>query len=200
VPRRRGKSEPPLEAALEALRRALDETGARWMVIGGIAVIARGVHRLTTDIDATVRGDDIDVGVLLQVLSRHGIEPRIKDAEAFARTNLVLILQHTNTGVSLDVSLAWTGFEHAALAARTDRRFGRISVPMPTVEALVIYKVIAARPKDLEDAETLLLLYPAIDVAEIRRWVTALAEGADLPELLDGLDRVVASVQRASEP
>jgi hypothetical protein len=33
------------------------------MVIGGIAVIARGVRRLTTDIDAAVRGDAISHGL-----------------------------------------------------------------------------------------------------------------------------------------
>ena len=34
---------PPLEAAIEALATALREAGAPFMLIGGIAVIARGV-------------------------------------------------------------------------------------------------------------------------------------------------------------
>jgi hypothetical protein len=40
------------------------------MVIGGIAVIARGVRRMTTDIDAAVRGDRIDVAALVRALAK----------------------------------------------------------------------------------------------------------------------------------
>jgi len=46
-----------LEVAFADLGSALTATGVPWMVIGGIAVIARGVRRMTTDIDAAVRGD-----------------------------------------------------------------------------------------------------------------------------------------------
>jgi len=59
VPGKRAKGERLLEDALAAPTRALDEAGAPWMVIGGIAVIAHGVRRFTTDIDAAVLGDAI---------------------------------------------------------------------------------------------------------------------------------------------
>ena len=45
------------------------------MVIGGVAVIAHGVRRLTTDVDAVVRGDAITAEALIDVFARHGIEP-----------------------------------------------------------------------------------------------------------------------------
>jgi hypothetical protein len=45
MPGKRAKGERLLEDALAALARALDETGAPWMIIGGIAVIAHGVRR-----------------------------------------------------------------------------------------------------------------------------------------------------------
>ena len=95
-----------LEDALRALRDGLDEAGAPWMIIGGIAGIARGVTRFTTDIDAAVRGDLVSVRALIDHLARHQISPRIDDAVAFAEQNLVLLLRHTPTGVDLDVSLA----------------------------------------------------------------------------------------------
>ena len=64
------------------------------MVIGGIAVIARGVRRMTTDIDAVVRGGAIEISELLRVLARHAFRPRIDDVKAFAEKNLVLLLRH----------------------------------------------------------------------------------------------------------
>lgn len=141
---RSGKGERRLEAALAALRKALDETEAPWMVIGGIALIARGVRRLTTDIDAVVRGDLVDISRLLTVLARNAIVPRIEDAAEFAEQNLVLLVRHRPTGVDLDLSFAWTSFELEAIEARALARYGTQSAPMATPEDLVILKAMAA--------------------------------------------------------
>lgn len=40
------------------------------MVIGGIAVIAHGVQRMTTDIDAVVQGDRVRLADLLTALEQ----------------------------------------------------------------------------------------------------------------------------------
>jgi hypothetical protein len=186
-----------LEDALAALAKALDATRAPWMVIGAIAAISRGVRRLTTDIDATVRGDAVTIDGLLAELARHAIRPRIDDAAAFAEENLVLLLRHTPTGVDLDVSLAWSAFEHDALATCTEARFGRVRAPMSTPEALVVFKAVAGRPKDEEDAATLLLLHSTIDVARARRRVAELADLAGAPEILEGFERIVARARGA---
>jgi hypothetical protein len=55
-----------LEQALAALRDALADMEVPWMVIGGIAAVAHGVHRLTTDIDAVLWGNGVDVRPLLR--------------------------------------------------------------------------------------------------------------------------------------
>jgi hypothetical protein len=192
VPAKRSKAERLLEDALAALAGALDEAGAPWMVIGGIAVIAHGVRRFTTDIDAAVRGDAIAVDDLLASLARHDIVPRIPDATAFAQANLVLLVRHAATGVDLDVSLAWSSFEHDALAACRKTRFGRVRAPMSRPEDLVVFKAIAGRPKDAQDMEALLVLHPSIDVARLRRRVEELAVLAEAPELVVGFDAAVA--------
>jgi hypothetical protein len=69
-----------LEDALAALSRALSDAGAPWTIIDGIAIIARGVRRFTTDIDAAVRGDAVRPDELIETLERHDILPRIEDA------------------------------------------------------------------------------------------------------------------------
>jgi hypothetical protein len=60
------------------------------------------------DIDATVRGDQADVGSLVKALAKKRIVPRIGNAERFASESLVLLLRHGPTGVEFDVSMAWT--------------------------------------------------------------------------------------------
>ncbi len=186
-----GRGERKLEQALSDFASALHGTGVPWMVIGGIAVIARGVRRMTTDIDAVVRGDRTSPGALLRALANHGIVPRIENAEAFALETFVLLLRHEPTGVEFDVSLAWTAFEHEALEARTDAKYGSVMAPMARAEDLVLYKAFAARPRDIEDATTLLLMYRDIDLTRVRRRLGELAALADRPALVTGLEAMI---------
>ena len=183
-----------LERAFSALAGALGRTGVPFMVIGGVAVIAYGVKRLTTDVDAVVQGGAVDVPALLRALARAGIASRIEHVERFARENLVLLMRHVETGVELDVSLGFTRFELEALASRKLVRFGRARAPMARPEDLVIFKALAGRPKDIDDATALLILHRDIDVARVRDRVAELAMLAEAPELIDGLEAVIARV------
>lgn len=115
----------------------------------------------------------------------------LRDARAFAERNLVLLLRHDPTGVDLDVSLGWTGFEQEALAARTAVSFGALSLPMTRPEDLLIFKAMAARPKDLEDAAALLALHPGVNLERVRARLGELARLVDAPELVDGLEEIV---------
>jgi hypothetical protein len=150
------------------------------------------VRRFTTDIDATVRGDAMEPKKLVKLFARHAIVPRIAGAVAFAEANLVLLLRHRPTGVDLDISFAWSTFEHEALAACTMTDFGNVSVPMSSPEDLIVFKAIAARPKDVEDVQALLALYPKLDAARVRRRIAQLALLAEAPELVSAFDATVA--------
>jgi hypothetical protein len=194
VRRRRGRGERRLEDALEALGRALNALDVPWMLIGGLAVIARGVRRFTTDIDAVVQGDAVDLDALLRSLSRNNIVPRVPDAKVFATANLILLVIHEPSGVELDVSLGWTGFEQEALDARSPVAFGPLRIPTASAEDLIIFKIVAAREIDLQDATTLLILYPKIDLVRIRKRVRELAELMEEPVRIATLERLVRDV------
>ena len=192
--------ERQLEVALRDLASALTATGAQWMIIGGIAVIARGVRRFTADIDAAIRGDEIQIRSLTTALAKQRIVPRIAGAEAFARESLVLLLRHEPSGVDFDVSLAWTDFEREAIAAATVESFGTVKAPMAQPADLIVFKSIAGRGKDLEDVTALLALYPDLDLARIRRRVHELATMADAPELGVGLETAIAAARNVVGP
>ena len=44
---------PPVEADVVALCRELNQRGARYVVVGGFAIIAAGLPRLTADVNGT---------------------------------------------------------------------------------------------------------------------------------------------------
>jgi hypothetical protein len=108
----------PKACTSEALRRSSSgrsrprtmrssERACRFMMIGGIAVIAHGVKRLTTDVDIVGEGASANLEALLLALATKGINPRIPDVERFARQNLVPLMAHEATGVELDISLGF---------------------------------------------------------------------------------------------
>jgi hypothetical protein len=179
-------------SALRALGDSLEEFGAPWLVIGGVAVIAAGVPRLTGDIDATLWAPGVDPEVLLDLLRIHRIVPRISDAVTFAKERQVLLVQHEPSGVPVDLSLAWLPFEEEAIRCGVEGDYAGVRIRLPRPEDLIIYKLVAARPRDLDDAEKLLLLYGgSLDVPRIRRVVREFAEVLEDPARLEALERLL---------
>jgi hypothetical protein len=178
--------------ALAALDRTLRRLAAPAMIIGGIAVIARGVPRQTVDIDATIWGEAITIDQLVAELARDGIVPRTADAGEFARRHQVLLLRHASTGTPLEISLAWLPFEREALNRSSEVDFGGVAIRVAAVEDLVIYKAVAWRDRDRADIERLLVQHgTGIDLARIRGVIGEFADALDDPGRIDEFDALV---------
>ncbi len=187
--------ESPLLGALEALADALTESRAPAMIIGGIAVIARGVPRQTVDVDATVWGDAVSIEALVEVFHHHHIVPRIADALTFARDRQVLLLRHLDSDTPIEVTFASLPFEREAIGRATRVDFGGVQVAVAVPEDLVVYKAVAWRDRDRSDIERLLLLHgPSIDLERVRRIVAEFAEALEEPQRLAELDALIARV------
>jgi hypothetical protein len=177
---------------LAALGAALEEIGAPAMVIGGIAVIARGVPRQTVDVDATVWAAAVDLDTLARGLARHGIVPRTADALEFARRQQVLLLRHEPSGTPMEVSLAWLPFERDALDRATLVDFGGVRIRVAAPEDLVVYKAVAWRERDRADIERLLARHASrIDLGRVRSLVREFAHALDEPERVAAFDAIV---------
>lgn len=174
---------PVLVAAVEVLA-IFREIGRRACIIGGVALQRWGQPRVTTDVDATVLALYGDERTVIAELLRR-FEKRIDNAEQFAVNRRVLLLRASN-GVSVDISLAAFDFEIEALDRATDwKPSGTASLVTCSAEDLVVYKLVAARPRDLVDMESVVLRQGArLDVARIRHWGRQFAELKEEPDLL----------------
>jgi predicted nucleotidyltransferase len=182
----------PLLEALASLERALVAVGAPHMIIGGIAVIARGVVRQTDDVDATVWAEGAPLAELIEKLREEGITGRIPDLEAFARDRQVLLLRHEDSRTPMEVTLAWLPFEREALARAEPISLQKVTVPVAQAEDLVIYKAIAWRDRDRADIERLVRLHRGkIDLHRVREIVQQFAEALDEPTRIQDLDRLI---------
>lgn len=62
--------------SVEAIVRGWNEAGVRYMIAGGLAVVAHGYLRFTADFDAILDMDEENLWRALQVLEREGYVPR----------------------------------------------------------------------------------------------------------------------------
>jgi len=175
------------------VQEALDEIGAPAMIIGGMAVIAHGIPRLTRDIDATVWGEGLDVDRVLERLAAHQILPRISDAASFARQHQVFLLRHGPSGTPIDLTLAWLPFEEEALARATQEPFADLSIRVVRAEDLIVFKAVAWREQDRADVERLLLRYgKSINLDRVRDLVRQFAEALEEPDRIEAFDRILS--------
>ncbi len=126
----------PLLEAMAALERGLQRIGLPHMLIGGLAVIARGVPRDTRDIDATIWAPDLDLAKLVEALAAERVVGRIPDLEDFARQAQVLLLVHEPTKTPMEVTLAWLPFEKEAIDRAERMKLGGVELPVAVAEDL----------------------------------------------------------------
>ncbi len=70
---------------MEAVWRALNDAGVRYLVAGGVAVYAHGYARLTKDLDLVVQLDSSNINRAFAALAGLGYQPTVPvTAEAFA--------------------------------------------------------------------------------------------------------------------
>jgi len=96
---------------LAALQRLLTHFDSQGVIIDGIAASLLGQPRFTADLDAVILLSTNDLPNLIEVAVQEGMVGRIADAEAFARKNRVLLLQHQSSGIKIDISLGILPFE-----------------------------------------------------------------------------------------
>lgn len=182
----------PLASPLRDLVRWLDGRREPYAVIGGVAASLLGKPRVTGDIDAVILTDERKLAALLVDAKSHGFAARVDDAAVRARANRVVQLQHIGDKVNVDLSLAGIAFERLLIErARRVPALG-VKVPLARAEELIPMKVLAFRGRDVTDIETLLDANPRVDLKEVRRWVKLLAEAAELPEIVERFEALMA--------
>lgn len=184
---------PALLDALRGLQDALSREGLRWYVFGAQAVVLYGQPRLTVDLDVTVEATLERAVPLLASLHDHGFDSRAPDPEALLRRARVLALVHRPSGFAIDIVVAGPGLEEEFLA---NRRFvvvgGDLEVPVISPEDLVVTKILAGRPKDLDDVRGVLREQgDGLDLERSRRFLRALEEALGRGDLVGTLDRLV---------
>jgi predicted nucleotidyltransferase len=150
------------------------------MIIGGQAVLIYGEPRLTRDIDLTVGLGPDRLDDLLAVVSEIGLQPLV-DAEIFTRQTLVLPCEDHDTLQRVDFILSLSDYERAALQRTRTITIAGAPVRFAAPEDVIIHKLVAGRPRDLEDVAAIAAKTTALDVDYMTRWLRVFEADAQRP-------------------
>ena len=144
------------------------------MVTGGQVTLQYGIPRFTQAIDLTVALTPEDSPSVVSA-----IEDRVlpNDMERFVKQTWVLPLQHKGTKVRVDVIFSATQLERKAIKRARKIQMEDTTINYIPPEGLVVQKLIAGRPKDLEDAKGILKVQgEGINRDRIERLIRSLAQ------------------------
>ena len=161
-----------------------------YMIIGGQAVLLYGEPRLTRDIDVTIGADVSWLPDLLRAVEDIGLTPLPEEVDSFVNRTMVLPTRHHESGIRVDFIFAFTPYEIEAIARAHKVPLGGQKVAFAQAEDLIIHKIFAGRPRDLEDVRSVLVRNPDVDADYIRRWLRQFdesVEGGSFTEVFDGI-------------
>jgi predicted nucleotidyltransferase len=125
------------------------------MVIGGYAVAYYGESRFTEDIDITL-GIDINYLEELLTILNDEFTTRVKDVHNFVEKTNTLPIQDIHNSVKVDLIFSFIEFERMAIKRAESMYLDNIEIQMISASDLIIYKLLAARERDLEDVKSIM--------------------------------------------
>jgi predicted nucleotidyltransferase len=160
---------------LKTIALALDGKRIPYMIIGGQAVLLHGEPRMTRDIDVTVGISTEEIDQMLDVVESIQLNPLVDPYDFTSRT-MVLPCQDPESHIRVDFIFSFSPYERQAMERVRLVDIEGVSVKFASAEDLVIHKVFAGRPRDMEDVKSVLIKNPEMDTRYIRQWLNELAE------------------------
>ena len=182
---------PDFGRFLGALSRALDGGDLPFMVIGGQAVLVHGQPRLTQDIDVTLGVEPDHLDKVLEICEQLELDPLPEELESFVMETFVLPALQRETRIRVDFVFSTTAYERQAIQRAVRVEIDRTEVPFATAEDLILHKLFAGRPRDLEDARGVVRRKGhQLDWAYLARWARDLASAPGREQLEEQVEKL----------
>lgn len=160
-----------LNKLLKAVTEEITHNNVPYMLIGGQAVLIYGEPRLTKDIDITLGAGAEAYKILLNIVQKLNLKILISDPLPFMKRTLVLPVSDEESGFRIDFIFSYTPYERQAIDRAVTKEIDNAKIKFASLEDLVIHKIFAGRPRDIEDVKNVLLKNPVFDKNYIEKWL-----------------------------
>lgn len=174
------------------------ERGVQWYLFGAQAAIVWGSPRLSADVDVTASLDRAGLDGFIGTMRNHGFDIVFGDPEFIDRTRVIPFV-HRHSRMPLDVVLSGPGLEEEFLQRALSVDVAGTLVPVISPEDLIVTKILAGRPKDVEDIRGVIHeRKESLDVARIRAVLRLLEQALTQSDLLPLFEREWCNERGAS--
>jgi hypothetical protein len=186
------------DQVLAELLAAMGEAKLDAALLGGYAVVTWGVPRATFDVDALVEADDERLRAAFAALERRGfaVDEVYKTGWRDHVRDMPLVkvqVFREERVVCGDLFLVATPLQRSAFARCRTIELPGIAGAVRVVSPadLILFKLLAGRPKDRLDVQNVLAVQGVPDAGYLREWAKRLGVEALLDEALEaaGLER-----------
>jgi hypothetical protein len=169
----------------------LQQEGVRFLVIGGLAVVAVGEPRTTGDADAIAFMSAGEAASLISRAVAAGFE--LQESVERERLETTGTLRFRRGLFQIDLITASLPFEEVAFERAQYHQLFGIRLPFASPEDLILFKVLAGRDKDMLDAIGIARRHrDHLDRAYLERTLQPLCELAEDMTAWQRLKRVLA--------
>jgi len=184
-----------LSELLASLARELDRNGIPYMIIGGQAVLLYAQPRTTRDIDVTLGVGVDELPALLRVARSLGLRLLADDPRDFAVKTMVLPCAHEPSGLRVDLVFSWSPYERQAIERAKLVEVAGVRVRYASPEDLLVHKMVAGRPRDLEDVRQILVKATPIDFDYVHNWLAQFEPVVERP-LVEPFEQIRSQASR----
>ena len=177
-----------LHQAVRYVVKFLEAHNIPFVIIGGLAVSVWGEPRATKDIDVKVFLGDKSGKRLRELVAQEfdGVKQPIP----------LIITARTPQGVPVDFLIAIPGYEQQILSRARFVDWQGLKLPFCSPEDLIIQKIVADRPRDWEDVESILVEQRGkLDQTYIRNWLAQFAEVLERPNWLTRYEELLTRLE-----
>jgi predicted nucleotidyltransferase len=180
-----------LSPAIKSIIQLLKEDDVEGIIIGGLAASLLGRPRFTNDIDLMILNLDDRLPEFLKKMEKFGIEPRIENAEGFAKKSRILLVRHKESGINIDITMGIMPFERDAVSRKKMETAFGLEFPLPSPEDLIIFKAISNRIQDIEDIKAIINRHPNLDKEHILSIIREFADVLESPDIYENIKKLL---------
>jgi len=176
----------PIGYQLREIDRLMSELKAEYAILGGVAVSVYGEPRLTYDVDVNVILGKGDIERFLKKAKEHGFLPLPANIEGFVKKTGVMPLRFSKGGIKGrgDFIVARNPLEFQAIKRAHYVSVYSTRAKVIRAEDLVLHKLLSNRPRDREDAISVIKRQgAALDTRYINLWLGKVAKMSHMPAL-----------------
>ena len=146
-----------LEKLLIKIATLLNKHGIPYMIIGGQAAIIYREPRFTNDIDISLGVDSESLNNVMEFVNEANLRVLPDNIKEFVEQTGVLPCIDDELGIRTDFIFSNTDYERHAIRRAREININDNKVHYCSLEDMIILKVFAGRPRDIEDVTQILL-------------------------------------------